>query len=234
MVALRLDPEWGLSTDEERLRRRLRLRESAFDVQHRNTWVVPLARAEDETLAALPPSTRRNIRLAERSGVFVTEGRDRSDLEGFHRLHLATVERQGFQPRSLDYYRAALDALPASVFTAKREGLPLAAAVVVAAGPRLIYLYGGTVPDAHRASYALHWEVIRWGIGHGCDRYDMWGVPRDFLPGQEHPGYAVFKTRWGGVLEAHSGLLQVPLLGPLDPLVATVERALLRRRPLLT
>lgn len=234
VVALRVDPEWGFSPDEMKLRERLGLREAAFDVQHRQTWIVPLARDEERTFTSLPPSTRRNIRLAAKAGVSVSQGNSPDDLECFHQLHLATVSRQGFQPRSLEYYQAVMGKLSATVFIARREGAALAAAVVVSAGPRLIYLYGGTLPDPHRASYALHWEVIRWGMRRNCDRYDMWGVPRDFRPDDDHPGYAVFKTRWGGVLETHSGLLRVPMLGPLDPAVAALERATLSRRPLLT
>lgn len=234
VVALRVDPEWGFTPDETKLRQRLGLREAAFDVQHRQTWIVPLAGDEERILMSLPPSTRRNIRLAVRAGVSVSRGNARDDLECFHRLHLATVSRQGFQPRSLEYYQAVIEKLPATVFIARCEGAAVAAAVVVPAGPRLIYLYGGTVPDPNRASYALHWEVIRWGMRQNCDRYDMWGVPRGFRPQDDHPGYAVFKTRWGGVMETHSGLLRVPMLGLLDPAIAALERAALSRRPLLT
>jgi lipid II:glycine glycyltransferase (peptidoglycan interpeptide bridge formation enzyme) len=218
------------------LRARLGLRAARFDVQHRNSWVVDLAADEQATLAALPPSTRRNIRIASRAEVTVTADSSRSAVEGFYRLHLDTVRRQRFTTRPQSYYEAALTDLDGVIFVASRRGQPLAAAMAISCGPRLIYLYGGTsltAPEA-RASYALHWEMIRWGIQQGCSFYDMWGVPRHFDPANSAHGYATFKTRWGGRQVSHSGLLLAPLWGPADPALHQLEAWLLRRRPLLT
>ncbi len=234
VAALRLDPEWGQDATAVEVRRRLRLREAAFDVQHRRTWLVDLRGGAAAVSSRLPPSTRRNIRLAERAEVRVDHSGGPDAVDTFYRLHLETVSRQGFQTRPLDYYRAAVDALGAEVFTARLHQVPVAAAVAVACGPRLVYLYGGSSPSSSRAPYALHWAMIEWGLSQGCELYDMWGVPSHFEEGDPGPGYAVFKTRWGGHLAAHSGLLLAPWLGPLDPAIHRAERWLLRRRPLLT
>lgn len=235
VLLLRLDPEWDLDS-EAAWRRRLKLRPARFDIQHSQTWLVPLGATAADTLAALPASTRRNIHISERSEVTVAVGQEPEDVARFYALHLETVRRQRFQTRPLAYYQAVIEELGARVFLASANGLPLAAAIGVACGPRLIYLYGGTStarPEV-RASYALHWAMIRWGIERGCTEYDMWGVPRHFVPGDPAPGYAVFKTRWGGRLASHSGLLVAPMLGPLDPAGHRLEAWLLRRRPLLT
>ncbi|MHB1525848.1 MAG: lipid II:glycine glycyltransferase FemX [Candidatus Dormibacteria bacterium] len=237
ILALRLDPEWELnSPSAEALRRRLRLRPARFDIQHRQTWLVELGSTSQTTMAALPASTRRNVRIAERAGIEVSAGRDPHDVERFYQLHLETVRRQDFQTRPLSYYQATLEELGAVVFLARQEARPLAGAIAIACGPRLIYLYGGTstaLPEL-RASYALHWAMIQWGIRQGCTEYDMWGVPRGFDRSDPAHGYALFKTRWGGRLASHSGLMVAPLLGPLDPATHRLEAWLLRRRPLLT
>ena len=237
ILALRLDPEWELNSPAaEALRRRLRLRPARFDIQHRQTWLVELRSSPQEAMAALPASTRRNIHISERAGVEVAGGQDPRDVDRFYQLHLETVRRQSFQTRPLAYYQAAVADLRASVFLAEQEGRALAGAIAIACGPRLIYLYGGTstaLPEA-RASYALHWAMIQWGIQQGCTEYDMWGVPRDFDRADPAHGYALFKTRWGGRLAAHSGLMLAPLLGHLDLPTHRLEAWLLRRRPLLT
>ena len=233
VVALRLDPEWEATGAGAELRRRLRLRPMPFDIQHRRTWLVDISGPEDAVRGRLPPSTRRNIALAERAGVAVASlGGD--GVEPFYRLHLETVARQRFQTRPMAYYRAVVDGLEARVLLATGDGRPLAAAVVAVCGPRLAYLYGGSEPGPHRAMYAVHWAAIRWGLERKCHLYDMWGVPSRFSPGDPGPGYAVFKTRWGGRLEDHSGLQSAPWLGPLDRPLAGLERVLLGRRPLLT
>lgn len=234
VVALRLDPEWPLEGPRSDLVRKLGLTPAPFDIQHRRTWLLDLSRDPDQLFARLPASTRRNIRLAGRAGVVVAAGPDPSSLDTFYRLHLETVRRQRFQTRPLAYYQAVVGSVGARTFVASSPAGPQAAAIAVAFGGRLIYLYGGSLPSPDRAPYALHWEIIRWGVERGCSVYDMWGVPSRFEAGDREPGYAVFKTRWGGRLAAHSGLLEAPWLGPLDRLVSAAERRLLSRRPLLT
>ncbi len=233
VVVLRLDPEWALGGAGADLRHRLGLRPLPFDIQHRRTWLVDISGPEDEVRARLPSSTRRNIALAERAGVTVASLADEG-VEPFYRLHLETVARQRFQTRPLAYYQAVVAGLDARVLLATKEGRPLAAAVFATCGPRLAYLYGGSDPGPHRGMYAVHWAAIRWGRARGCRLYDMWGVPSRFSPGDPGPGYAVFKTRWGGRMEDHSGLQGAPWLGPLDRPLAGLERVLLARRPLLT
>ncbi|MGH7608767.1 MAG: lipid II:glycine glycyltransferase FemX [Candidatus Dormibacteria bacterium] len=232
---LKCDPEWPLGPDAARLRRFCRLRPARFDIQQRDTWLVGLDGGRDGVWERLSSSTRRNIRLSQRAGVEVRGERGGGAVATFYQLHRQTVARQRFTTRPLDYYQTAVGELAATVFVASLGGQPLAAAVAVRFGRRLIYLYGGTSPDRAdaRASFALHWAMIGWGIDGGCTIYDMWGIPRRFDPGRRDHGYALFKTRWGGGAAHYGGLLIAPVLGPLDPLVHLLEAALLRRRPLL-
>ncbi|MGH7611558.1 MAG: lipid II:glycine glycyltransferase FemX [Candidatus Dormibacteria bacterium] len=234
-IQLKCDPEWPVGAAAEHLRRACGLRPARFDVQQRDTWLVDLAPDSPTTLAGLPSSTRRNIRLAQRAGVEVVRTTEPEAVATFYALHLQTVERQHFTTRPQAYYRGVLEELGASVFVAQLRGEPLAAAIAVTFGPRLIYLFGGTsaaAPEA-RASYALHWAMIEWGIEADCALYDMWGIPRRFDSSRPDHGYALFKTRWGGRAAHYGGLLIAPLLGPLDPLVHGLEAVALRRRPLL-
>jgi len=237
LVRLTCDPEWPVGTAAtEAVRARCGLRELAFDVQHRQTWVVDLGGDEATLLAGLPAAARRNLRLAARAQVAVAPAERADGVADFFPLYAETVARQGYLGRPEAYLHALVAALGATVFIARLRGEPVAGAIAVTCGPRVCYLFGGTRPAAAaaRPSYGLHFAIMRWGMARGCTMYDMWGVPRRFDPADPAHGYAVFKTRWGGRLVRHTGLQEVPLRGPLDPLLRRLERLALRRRPLLT
>jgi lipid II:glycine glycyltransferase (peptidoglycan interpeptide bridge formation enzyme) len=233
---LKCDPEWPAAPGQaERLIFRCGLRQAHFDVQHRQTWLVDLEGGIEAVLARIPAATRYSVRVAQRKRVVVSEERGTRAVETFYALHMSTVGRKKFSSRPLSYYQAAAEELGATIFVASQNGTPLAAGFTVAFGRRLVHLYGGTsnaVPSA-RASYALQWAMIQWGVERGCTIYDMWGVPRRFDRTNPAHGYATFKTNWGGRLGSYRGLMIAPVLGPLDPVVHGVESLLLRRRPLL-
>src|SRR5487761_289276 len=233
---LKCDPEWPVdSPDAARLRQSCGLRPARFDVQHRQTWSVDLRGGVEAVSARISAPTRHCIRVSDREGVVVRQNQGREAVSQFYSLHMNTVGRKGLHSRPLSYYEAAAEELGATVFVASYLGQPLAAGVTVAFGRRLVHLFGGTspaVPRAH-ASYAMQWAMIKWGIAQGCTIYDMWGVPRRFDRANPAHGYAKFKTKWSGRLGSYSGLMIAPVLGPIDPLVHSIEAQLLRRRPLL-
>ena len=239
-LVLKLDPEWRLCDPAaSAVLRRCGARPSWYDIQHRITWLVDLSGGADAVLARIKPSTRRNIRLAERGGVEVSVDPSPAAVADFHQLLLETAGRTGLIPRSADYYRAAVTHLagscPIAVPVARVGGEPAAAMIAVAAGPRLIYLYGGSTPRLARQhpAYLLHWEAIRWGLDRGCTVYDMWGVPSHEDPSAPGAGYYEFKTRWNGTLVRFHRCQDIPLWPALGPLPRLAERLALRGRPML-
>ncbi len=236
-VRLTCDPEWPADAPETlSVVARCRLHPLAFDVQHRQTWLVDLPGDDGALLSRLPAGARRNVRLAERAGVVVEAQSGPDAVSMFHPLYQETVARERYTGRPERYLRELVAALGATIFVARLRREPVAAAIALTLGPRCCYLFGGTraAAGAARPGYALHFAIMRWGIAAGCTVYDLWGVPRRFDPTNPAHGYATFKTRWGGRLAAHSGLLEVPLRGPLDPALRQLERLALRRRPLLS
>ncbi|HUY96250.1 MAG TPA: peptidoglycan bridge formation glycyltransferase FemA/FemB family protein [Verrucomicrobiae bacterium] len=237
VVRFSCDPEWPVGRPETAaLLARCRLLPLGFDVQHRHTWLVDLAGGEAALWARLPAGTRRNVRLAERSGVVVERRHDPEAVDAFFPLYAETVGRQGYVGRPRAYLRELVAALGAAVFLARLDDQPVAGAIALAFGPRCCYLFGGTrgIGGGSRPGYPLHLAVMRWGIARGCTVYDMWGMPRRFDPADPHHGYAVFKTRWGGRIARHTGLLEVPLWPGADPLLRRIEALAAQRRPLLT
>ena len=240
-LVLKLDPEWPEDVAAVgALLHTARLRPSWYDVQHRKTYLVDLAGGADAVFARLKESTRRNVRKASRGGVAVRVCEGVSGVDEFHPLLVETGARNGFPPREAGYFRNLLEcvgsSVPAVIVLAEHEGRALAGMIAIAAGSRLVYLYGGTASDGARlqAPYALHWHAIEWGIAHGCTTYDMWGVPNHEDPNVPGYGYYEFKTRWNGRVVRHVRCQDAPLWPLLGPLPRLAERVALRGRPLLT
>ena len=173
-------------------------RRSSFNIQPPRTLIVDLRGSEDDILARMKQKCRYNIRLAEKKGVVVHPW---SDLEGFHRLMQATGERDAFGVHSLAYYKRAYELFQpvgaCELLVAEYEQQPLAALMVFRQGVRSWYLYGAS-SDSERnrmPAYLLQWEAMRWAKSHGCEQYDLWGVPDQ----EEHALEAGFETRHDGL-----------------------------------
>ncbi len=155
-------------------------RRSASNIQPPRTIVVNLRPSEDDILAHMKQKCRYNIRLAEKKGVTVSSS---GDLAGFHDLMQSTGERDAFGVHTRDYYRRAYDLFHPTgcceLLFARYEDRPLAALMIFRHGKRAWYLYGAS-NDLERnrmPAYLLQWEAMRWAKAHGCDDYDLWGVP---------------------------------------------------------
>jgi lipid II:glycine glycyltransferase (peptidoglycan interpeptide bridge formation enzyme) len=141
---------------------------------------------------------RYNIRLAAKKGVTVHPW---EDIESFHRMMLATGERDVFGVHSLAYYRRAYELFHptgmAELLVAEYEGKPLAALMVFGLGKRAWYFYGASADEARNLmpTYLLQWEAMRWAKRGGCESYDLWGVPDE----DEATLEASFETRHDGL-----------------------------------
>jgi lipid II:glycine glycyltransferase (peptidoglycan interpeptide bridge formation enzyme) len=173
-------------------------RTSPHNIQPPRTIIVDIKDSEDETLAKMKQKTRYNIRLAEKKGVTV---RPWDDIASFHKMMLLTGGRDGFGVHSLEYYKRAYELLQpgqmGELLLAEYEGKPLAALFVARNGNRAYYLYGAST-DAERnrmPTYLLQLEAIKWAKKHGCEEYDLWGVPDE----DESVLEASFETRHDGL-----------------------------------
>ncbi len=240
-LVLKLDPEWGIEDPHAAtIRAATGLRDSAYDVQHRLTYAVDLSGGAGAVLERVKASTRRHIRRAQAGGVSIEIHREPEAASLFHPLLEATVRRNGFVARDLAYHRALLRHLPGScpvaTLIARVEGTPVSGMVAVAAGSRLIYLFGGSTLEHSglQPTYLLHWRAIEWGLDRGCGVYDMWGVPNHEDPTAPGAGYFEFKRRWNGEVLRHLRCQDAPLWPRLGRLPRLIERRALRGRPMLT
>lgn len=240
-LVLKVDPEWAEADPGSRaVLSRAGLRDSWYDVQHRKTYLVDLEGGAEAVLARLKASTRRNIRAGQRGGLEMEVRTEPAAAHEFWPLLAETGERNGFTPRHAPYYAELLEEVgrscPTAVVLARHQGRALAGMIAIAAGPRLVYLYGGNRLDEPRlhAPYAVQWRAMEWGMGHGCGVYDMWGVPNHEDPTVPGYGYYEFKTRFNGRVERHIRCQDVPLWRWAGPVPRLLERLALRGRPLLT
>jgi len=192
-------------------------RPSLQAIQPPRTLVVSLVGKEAELLERMKQKTRYNIRLALKKGVVVGLI---NDVELFYRLMQATGERDQFGVHSLAYYEKVYSLFhprgECEMLLAEFHGEPLAALMVFARGRRAWYFYGASA-DAHRErmpSYLLQWEALRWARAHGCEEYDLWGVPdfeEDILEANFTSrsdglwGVYRFKRGFGGELRRSAG-----------------------------
>jgi FemAB family len=180
--------------------------------QPKHTLIVPLG-APEAMLATFKPKHRYNIRLAERRGVRVDEGRDAEEMA---RQQAATAARQGIRPYRVDIYQHRLALLPwCRTYVARHGDEALAAITVAHHAGRAYYLYGGSTGAQSQLmpTYAVQWAAMRAAQRAGCRDYDLWGLPPD--PDPEHPWHGLwqFKKGFGGAFIEYVGAWEIALTG---------------------
>ena len=198
-VFLKLEPDLWQDADSTKLPiTNYQLRRSPHNIQPPRTIIVDIKDSEEQILARMKQKTRYNIRLAEKKGVTV---RAWDDMEAFHNMMLLTGKRDGFGVHSREYYQRAYDLLHpkqmGELLLAEYEGKPLAALFVARNGNRAYYLYGASTDEERNRmpAYLLQWEAVKWAKAHGCEEYDLWGVPDE----EEATLEANFETRHDGL-----------------------------------
>ncbi len=190
------------------------------DPGSKSTIFVNLSGGEEAVLASFNQSARRNIRKSEAGGVSVemVEASD-ENLEVMFELMKATEGRAhyGLRPRAyfLDYWRSQIAAGQAQLFLARHEGEVLAGLFATFVGKRAWYKDGGSFDKKRElnASYLIQWEVMRWLMAHGVEKYDLVGTPnRDAVgTGDSRDGLYSFKSKFNPEITEFAGAWDLPL-----------------------
>jgi serine/alanine adding enzyme len=125
---------------------------------------------------------RKNVNRAEREGVTVRPARDAADVAEFHRIYIATMERNEARAsyfHGLDYFRAIFEEMPGSArFVLAEHGGRVIAATLYLHDADDVYSYLGGADHAHQAvrpTNAVVHETIRWARGEGKRRLVLGG-----------------------------------------------------------
>ena len=165
--------------------------------------VMDIAGAPEEVLGRMHKKTRQYVRRAEeREGITVRLGGE-ADLPAFSELMRRTARREGFAPRSLEYYQGEWEAFaPAdqcALLLAYHEEQLIAARTVYRCGRHAAEFHGGSVTlRGLHPNYLLVWRAIQWARERGCVTYDLWGIPDEVEAGAD--------GRPPGAPERHDGL----------------------------
>lgn len=146
------------------------------------TFVLDLAKSEDELLASMHPKTRYNIKVAQKHNVKIAEDNSPAAFKEYLRLTEETTSRQGFFAHNKNYHKTMWDIMHkagiAHLFTATYEGEVLSAWIVFVWGDTVYYPYGASSRE-HREVMAptlLLWDIARWAKQKGLKYFDLWGA----------------------------------------------------------
>lgn len=162
------------------------------------------SKTPNEVLMNFTQQCRRNVRLAERYGVKVSE-EDLSGLDEFYEVYKATGKRDSFAIRPKEYLSRFLQNVPgAKLVVARFDGKILAGALSVCYGNTYSYVYGASSNENRNLmpNYLVQWYMIQDAIKSNCKVYDFQGIS------SLHPGLLRFKSGFNGQTDE--------LLGELD------------------
>jgi lipid II:glycine glycyltransferase (peptidoglycan interpeptide bridge formation enzyme) len=180
--------------------------------------LIDLRLDEEQLLANMKQKTRYNIRLAQRKGVAVRAA-SLAELPLLYRLYAQTAARDNFVIRDEQYYlrlwSTMMQAGMAEPLIAEVQGEPVAGVVIFRFGRKAWYMHGMS-SLAHREkmpNYLLQWEAMRRARAAGCEVYDLWGAPDEFV--ESDPLWRVyrFKEGLGGKVVRHLGAWDLPIRG---------------------
>ncbi len=186
-------------------------------------------KTEDEVFSGFHSKTRYNIRLANKKGVVIKEGR-REDLKDFHKIMEETGKRDDFIIRSLAYFEKMYDCLypeHMKLLMAYHEDKPIAGIIPIMYGKKTWYLYGAS-SNSHRnlmPNYLLQWTMIKEAIQKGHEVYDFRGVSG--VVDEHHPQYGLyrFKKGFGAEFTEFVGEVYMPYRPLLYKLYKLAEKA---------
>ena len=200
---LRIEPRWVSIPGFVRGFRRLPAFTDRF-MEPRDTLCVDLRPPEADILAQMKPKGRYNIHVAQRHGVTVTEDPSEDGFRAFLDIYQEMTERQGIGGKPPGYFADMLSLLrmrgTGSLYFAERQGLRLAAAIVIFFGGRATYFFGAS-RNADRqvmAPYLLHFEIMRRARELGCEWYDFWGIAPSGSDDHPWQDITAFKRKFGG------------------------------------
>ena len=162
------------------------------------TYVLSLDRDLDELRRGWKKSASnlfRSLKKADKAGISIREGTEKSDLDAFYELYARTMRRRRVLPRPYRQLAAARELLPEGVFRlhlAEHEGQVVAGALWHSFKGTLDLLYQAS-DERHldaRPNHALYWHAFRMAAESGHAEIDL---------GHANPAsdLAKFKTQWG-------------------------------------
>lgn len=192
-----------------------------YYIQPRRNLAINLNQTEKEILANFHPSTRANVKKAERKGVTVEIKKDISpdDFDHFFGMARDTVARnngKNIYPNRL-YFETLVKTLPSigakksdklsfCFFYGYRENKPAAMNLILFFGDTATYLFGVAYTEQlpSKVTTYLHWYAMEESKKMGFKYYDLGGIDEKLWP-----SLTIFKRRFGGEEPEYIGNVDV-------------------------
>lgn len=196
-----------------------------YYIQPRYNLAIALRGSIADMEASIHPSTRSNLRRAERRGVTVVEKKklETADYDLFFAMAKDTIARNSGKNAypSDTYFHSLFERLPIvgtkeatptdlslGIFYGLHNGEPAAAHFVLFFGKTATYLYGAS-HSAHLSSKvttSLHWQAALRAKELGFSYYDLGGVDNE-----RWPKLTTFKQQFRGELFRYIGNIDIPI-----------------------
>lgn len=154
--------------------------------------------SEQEVFDSFHSKHRYNVRLAIKKGCSVKIGK-REDLKSFVDIMMETGVRDGFVPRSLEYFEKMYDELGdmMRLYLVYYNDKVISGAISILYGNKVWYLYGASSNEFRNVmpNYLMQWEMIKWAVEEKCDIYDFRGVSGDL--DESNPMYGLYRFKKG-------------------------------------
>jgi len=203
-VAIKIAPLLVDNQENRQLFTKLRFRPAPLHVHAELTWVLDIAKSEDQLLQAMRKTTRHAINKAKLSKVKVAISTNTADIERFWPLYKATKSRHHFVPFPKSFIQSQLDEFSQAnrffIATAEHRGQDVASAIFIHFGDTAYYYHGASIktPNNIPATQLLQWEAIKEAKRRGANQYNFWGIAPADQPNHPFAGITTFKKGFGG------------------------------------
>jgi len=176
------------------------------------TVIFDITSSPENLLNSFHPKTRYNIRLSEKHGVTIREGKTDADFEIFWDLMTKTASRQKIRTHPKEYYKKISNIqypiLKSKIFIASHKNNPIAANLCLIFDKTFYYLHGGSDNEYRQlmAPHLLQWRQIETAKILGCKKYDFWGFDE-----KKWPGVSRFKAGFNGEIVKYPGTFDLPI-----------------------
>ena len=204
---VRISPLWQKSEENEKIARRLGLREAPMHASSYDaTLKLDISLSEDELLRNMRKTTRYVIRQTLKNpDISVQASDDIKDIGKYQRLNQEVAKRQRFVPFSSDFIKKEFEVFAKEnkvlLFLGKYRNETAAGALVIFWSGVAFYHQAASLEKYKRFSipYRVLWESILKAKDKNCRLYDFWGYvdPKKY-PLHPWAGPTLFKMGFGG------------------------------------
>lgn len=201
---VRVRPEILDTPENRKLFKSLGFLSAPMHLHAENTWVLEIAKSDEELLKGMRKTTRYLVKKGEKENLSLEISHDPKCSSELYKLQKKTIERHKFVgfPKALfeTEIRVFGEDNTGEVFICRLDRKILAMAIIIFYGNTAYYHFSGSVSDLSKIpfSYFLQWKVIKEARRRGMKYYNFWGIAPNGDTKHRFAGVTLFKTGFGG------------------------------------